>query len=111
MPMKTIAKLGLALALVVGFVATASAAEETLTGKIMCAKCTLKKADADKCQDVLVVKSDDGKQSEYYVEKNDVAKAYGHTCQGEKAAVVTGTVSEKDGKMWISATKMEAPKS
>jgi Family of unknown function (DUF6370) len=109
--MKTIAKLGLAMALVVGFVAAAGAAEETVNGKIMCAKCTLKKADADKCQDVLVTKDAAGKVSELYIEKNDVAKAYGHTCQGEKPAVVTGTVTEKDGKKWIAATKMEAPKS
>ena len=109
--MKTIAKLGLAVALVVGFVAAASAAEETLNGKIMCAKCSLKKADADKCQDVLVTKDAAGNVSELYIEKNDVAKAYGHTCQGEKPAVVTGTVTEKDGKKWIAATKMEAPKS
>ena len=109
--MKTIAKLGLAVALVVGFVAAAGAAEETLNGKIMCAKCSLKKADADKCQDVLVTTDAAGKTSEIYIEKNDVAKAYGHTCQGEKPAVVTGTVSEKDGKKWIAATKMEAPKS
>ena len=107
--MKTILKVGLALALVVGFVASATAGDETLTGNIMCAKCTLKKADAKECQDVLVVKTGD-KVAEYYVEKNEVAKAFGHTCQGEKAAVVTGKVTEKDGKKWISATKMEAPK-
>jgi len=109
--MKTIAKLGIALAVAVGLVATASAGEQTLSGNIMCAKCTLKKADADKCQDVLVSKDAAGKASEYYIEKNEVAKAYGHTCQGEKAAVVTGTVSEKDGKTWITPTKMEAPAS
>ena len=89
----------------------AVAAEETINGKIMCAKCSLKKADADKCQDMLVSKDAAGKITELYVEKNEVAKAFGHTCQGEKPAVVTGTVSEKDGKKWISATKMEAPKS
>ena len=44
--MKTIAKLGLALALAVGLVASANAGEETVSGKIMCAKCSLKKADA-----------------------------------------------------------------
>jgi hypothetical protein len=109
--MKTIAKLGLALALVVGFTAAANAGEETVNGKIMCAKCSLKKADADKCQDVLVTKDAEGKVTEYYVEKNEVAKAFGHTCQGEKPAVATGTVTEKDGKKWIAATKMEAPKS
>jgi Family of unknown function (DUF6370) len=87
----------------------ATAAAETVSGKIMCAKCTLKKADADKCQDTLVVKDAAGNATEYYIEKNDVAKAYGHTCKGEKPAVVTGTVTEKDGKKWISPTKMEAP--
>ena len=108
--MKTIAKLGLALALVVGLVAGANAGDDTtMTGNIVCAKCTLKKADAKECQDVLVVKAGD-KTSEYYVEKNDVATAFGHVCNGEKPAVVTGKVSEKDGKSWISATKMEAPK-
>ena len=108
--MKTIAKLGLALALVVGLVAGATAGDETtVTGKIMCAKCTLKKADAKECQDVLVVKDGD-KTTEYYVEKNDVAKAFGHQCSGEKPAVVTGKVTEKDGKKWISAAKMEEPK-
>jgi hypothetical protein len=106
--MKTIAKLAVALALVVGFVSTA-VADETVTGKLTCAKCSLKKA--DQCQDVLITTDAAGKTTEYYVEKNDVAKAYGHTCKGEKPATVTGAVSEKDGKKWIAATKMEAPKS
>jgi hypothetical protein len=109
--MKTIAKLGLALALVLGLVAAATAGDEvTLTGKVMCAKCSLKKADATKCQDVLVV-ADGDHAGEYYVEKNDVAKQFGHVCKSEKAATVTGTVSEKDGKKWIAASKMEEKKS
>ena len=104
--MKTLAKAGLALALVLGLMAAANAADETtVTGKVVCAKCSLKKADAAKCQDVLVA---DG--AEYYVEKNDVAKKFGHVCQGEKAATVIGTVAEKDGKKWITPSKMEAPK-
>ena len=103
--MKTIAKLGLAVALVVGLVSAASADEMTLTGSVMCAKCTLKKADATKCQDVLVVEGDNA--GEYYVERNEVAKSFGHTCQGKKAVVVTGAVTEKDGKKWIAPSKME----
>jgi len=108
--LKTLAKAALALALVVGFVAAANAGETTLTGKVMCAKCALKKADATKCQDVLVVKTGD-KTAEYYVEKNAVAEKFGHVCGGEKPAVVTGTVSEKDGKTWIAPSKMDEPKS
>ena len=107
--MKTIAKLAVALALVAGITATA-VADETITGKLMCAKCSLKKAGQEQCQDVLVAADAAGKTTEYYVEKNDVAKAFGHTCKGEKPAVVTGAVSEKDGKKWIAASKMDAPK-
>jgi len=109
--MKSLSVLGLALALVVGFAMVTSASEEkTLSGNVMCAKCTLKKADATKCQDVLVVKDGD-KTAEYYVEKNAVAEKFGHVCGGEKAAVVTGAVSEKDGKKWIAPSKMEETKS
>ena len=108
--MKTLAKVALAVVVLVGFVAGASAGDETtLTGNVMCAKCALKKADATKCQDVLVVKDGD-KTTEYYVEKNAVSTQFGHVCGGEKPAVVTGTVTEKDGKKWIAPSKMEAPK-
>ncbi len=108
--MKTVAKIGLALALLVGLAAGALAGEETtVTGKVMCAKCTLKKADAKTCQDVLVVQDGD-KTAEYYIEKNAVAQAFGHACTGAKPAVVTGVVTEKDGRKWIAPSKMEAPK-
>jgi hypothetical protein len=108
--MKSIGSVVVVLIFTLGLAVSAAAAEPvTLTGKVMCAKCTLKKADAKECQDVLVVKDGD-KTAEYYVEKNDVAKAFGHQCSGEKPAVVTGKVTETDGKKWISATKMEEPK-
>ncbi|MCG6927341.1 MAG: hypothetical protein LJF30_18785 [Acidobacteria bacterium] len=106
--MKNVAKVGLAVALALGLAAAIQAGDETtVTGKVMCAKCALKKADADKCQDVLVSKDADGKVSEYYLEKTAALEAFGHVCQGEKTAVVTGTVSEKDGKTWIAPSKME----
>jgi hypothetical protein len=60
---------------------------------------------------VLVVKDASGATTEYYIEKNDVAKTFGHTCQGEKAATVTGAVAEKDGKKWITPSKMDPAKS
>jgi hypothetical protein len=80
----------------------------TVEGKIVCAKCTLQKDDATECQNVLVVSGKDGDQ-EYYLVANKVAEDFGHVCQGKKPAVVTGTVQEKDGKTWLTATEMKAP--
>jgi hypothetical protein len=109
--MKTIAKLGLALALVVGLVGVATAGDETtLTGTVMCAKCALKKPDAKTCQNVLVVETE-GKNVEYYIEKNAVAEKFGPACQNVRPATVTGKVTEKDGKKWITPSKMEEKKS
>jgi hypothetical protein len=108
--MRIVSVIVVALAFVVGTALVASAADTTLTGSVMCAKCTLKKADAKACQDVLVVKDAKGDAKEYYITKNDVLEKFGHTCTGEKPAVVTGTVEEKDGKTWITATKMEPKK-
>jgi aspartate 1-decarboxylase len=106
--MKTLSLFGLALALVAGLLApTVAASETTLDGSIMCAKCKLKKADAKECQDVLVVKGDAGATSEYYIAKNAVSEKFGHVCSGETAAAVTGEVAQKDGKQWITPSKME----
>ena len=109
--MKTIGAIGLAMILAFGLVASAMAADPvTVTGKVMCAKCTLKKADAKECQDVLVVQDAAGASTQYYLVKNDVQKKFGHVCTGEKPATVTGTVAEKDGKKWLAATKMDEQK-
>ena len=104
--MKTISMLGLAAMLVLGLVSTVAAEEVTLNGTIMCAKCALKKADATKCQDVLVV-TDGDETTEYYVTKNEAAEAAGHQCKTEMKATVTGEVSEQDGKKWIAASKIQ----
>ena len=106
--MKTVFAVCFALILVLGAAASAVAADPvTVTGKVMCAKCTLKKADAKECQDVLVVKDAQGATAEYYLVKNAVQEKFGHVCTGEKPASVTGTVMEKDGKQWLEATKMD----
>ena len=105
--MKYLTLLAVASIFVIGLVVPSAAAEEmTLTGKIMCAKCALKKADAKECQDVLVVTDANGQAKEYYITKNAVLEKFGHTCTGEKPAVVTGTISQKEGKTWIAPTKM-----
>ncbi len=104
----------LALAVVVFLAGLAVAGEEakavTVTGKLVCAKCSLQKADAKECQNV-VVADEDGKTVEYYLAKNAVSEEFGHVCKGEKSVVATGTVAEKDGKTWINASKLEQPQS
>jgi hypothetical protein len=108
--MKSLIVSVLAAAFVIVLVGSAAAADVTLTGSITCAKCSLKKADAKECQDVLVVKDAKDQTKEYYIAKNAVSEKFGHTCKGEKPATVTGSVAEKDGKSWITATKMDEKK-
>ena len=105
--MKALSRIGVALALVLGLVAvsTVSAAEATLKGTMSCAKCALKKA--DKCQDVLTVTDEKGASTEYWIVKNEAAEKAGHQCKAPAAATITGEVSEKDGKKWIAASKIE----
>ena len=86
------------------------AKETTLMGSMVCGKCTLK--ETDKCTDVLQVKDGD-KTVNYYLVDNDVAKKFhGHVCKADSSANVnvTGTVAEKDGKKWLTASKIEAVK-
>ncbi len=108
--MKRFALITLALALVLGLSAVALAGnpkEVTLTGKIACGKCTLKLEGVTGCQDMFVVAGKDGgAPTYYYFAKSEALEEFGHGCNGEKAAVVTGVVAEKDGKQWIVATKI-----
>jgi hypothetical protein len=87
---------------------TEDAAESvTLSGDLVCAKCTLKLEGFEKCQDVLVVAGEDGGQELYFVAANEVAKDEGHTCKGSKAVTMEGTLAEADGKTWITPSKIE----
>ena len=89
----------------VAFVSTtARAAEEVvIKGKALCAKCELH--EAPKCQ--TVIKTEDG--TLYYTKDNDVAKEFHKTiCQAPAKVVAKGTVKEKDGKKYITLTKIDA---
>lgn len=109
-----ILRLLLVLVAVVAVAGLALAGEEaktvTVTGKMVCAKCTLGKEDAKGCQNVIIAEAD-GKTTEYYLAKNALAEEFGHVCKAEKNVIATGTVSEKDGHTWLTATKLDQAKS
>lgn len=94
----------------IALVAPVFAADETLKGELVCAKCYLNKPDAKECQDVLLVTSAKGETIEYYVTKNDVSKESGEACTDKVPATVIGSVSEKDGRKWITASKITKTK-
>ena len=87
-------------------VTPAFAAEATFKGEMVCAKCFLNKPDAKECQDVLLVKDAKGTTTEYYITKNKVSQESGEACTQKIPAVVVGSVSEKDGRKWLTASKI-----
>jgi Family of unknown function (DUF6370) len=94
-------------AVICALVLPAAAAEETLESTLVCAKCFLKKPDAMDCQDVLIVAAANGDRTEYYIGKNDVAEKAGESCTTQVKARVTGTVSQEDGKTWLTPSKID----
>jgi hypothetical protein len=96
---------GMAMALGV----TARAADtKTLSGEGKCAKCALK--ETKECQNTVQVKEGD-KTVTYYLVQNDVSKEFhDNICKGPKKVKATGTVKEVDGKMQMTATKIEVVK-
>ena len=82
-----------------------AADEVTLKGDMVCARCYLNKPDAKECQDVLLVK-EQGATVEYYVTKNKVSQDSGEACTDKIPATIVGTVSEQDGRKWITASKI-----
>jgi hypothetical protein len=87
-----------------------AAPEKALKGTMACAKCVLHEEGATQCQSVLQVKDGD-KTIEYYLTKNDVEKTAHPKCctKSVENVTVTGTTAEKDGKMWVTASKIEFP--
>jgi uncharacterized protein (DUF1786 family) len=94
-----------------GAVATAEDKKEvTLTGTLVCGKCSLKAT--PKCSNVLQVKEGD-KVVNYFLDDKGHGEAYHEdVCGGEKVegVAVTGAVTEKDGKKYIKPTKVEKKK-
>jgi hypothetical protein len=82
-----------------------ASADQTLKGEMVCARCYLNKPDAKECQDVLLVK-EQGATTEYYVTKNKVSQDSGEACTQAIPATIVGTVSEQDGRKWITASKI-----
>jgi RecG-like helicase len=83
--------------------------EVTITGEGKCAKCALK--EADKCQNVIQVEKKNGKTVNYYLVQNDISKAFHENiCKESKKVTATGTVKKEDGKMMLTAEKIEVVK-
>lgn len=84
--------------------------EVKLTGTLMCGKCSLKMT--PKCSNALQVKDGD-KVITYIIDDKGNGETYHEGVCGDgkiEGVVVTGTVSEKDGKKMVKASKVELPK-
>jgi hypothetical protein len=98
--------------LAAGFTLAYSAEEKTITGMAQCAKCALKEAKS--CQNVIVVK-EDGRDVNYFLVQNEVAKkahqklGFCNAPKGDGPTVrATGEVKEEEGKHMMTASKIEA---
>jgi hypothetical protein len=91
-----------------GVVRADDAKSVTLKGTMECSKCELKETTA--CGNVLVVK-DGAASTKYYLVDNDLSKGnHKAVCMAPKENVsVTGTVQDKDGKKWLTASKIDMP--
>jgi hypothetical protein len=105
-----VTSLAVACALTLGLNLRAGEKKEvTLKGQVMCAGCELK--ESTKCQTVVRVK-EGGSDVTYYFNDRGAKESY-HECVcggGRRDATVTGVVAEKDGKKWITPSKVEYAK-
>ena len=105
--MRKLASLSMVFVLALAGVALAGDAETvTLEGEMQCATCTLHEEGLADHQDVLVVKKGD-KTLNYYLAETASHEKMGSVCMKSMPVSVTGEVEEKDGRMWIAATKIE----
>lgn len=107
--MKAIATLlcvGLVGVLVTGLVGAADKGKDvTLKGTILCAKCAL--GEAKKCTTAIQVKEGDETVTYLFLDKGSKEKYHEDVCGGDKKeGTVMGKVSKKDGKNYITPTKV-----
>ena len=84
-----------------------AADEVTITGNMMCGKCTLHLT--KECQNVVQV-VENGTTNNYYLKQNEISKdKHSAICPAgsSEKVTVTGTVEEKDGKKIMTPTKIE----
>lgn len=81
--------------------------EVTLKGIISCASCAFKVA--DKCHTAIKV-TESGKDTIYLFDAKADKEHHGDVCEAQYEGIVTGVVSEKDGKKYVTASKVEKKK-
>jgi hypothetical protein len=86
--------------------------EVTLTGTLVCAKCGLKEPGVKTCTNALQVKDGEMTVTYYLSDKGNGETYHEGLCGGgtKAGAKVTGTVTEKDGRRWLTASKVEEKK-
>ena len=77
--------------------------EVTLKGTIVCAKCKLK--ETEKCANAIEVKEGDKTVVYYFEDKGRGESYHEKICQTPAKGSVTGTVTEKDKKKYITPSK------
>ena len=83
--------------------------ETTLKGTILCAMCALK--ETPKCETAIQVKEGTKVVTYYFLDKGDAESYHDAVCGGErKEGSVTGAVSTKNGKHYITPKKVEYAK-
>ncbi len=91
------------------FAKDAEAKEKTIKGEAKCAKCALHQT--DKCQAAIETETKSGKKVTYLLENNETAKNFHEKiCKESKQVKATGTVKKVDGKMEMTANKIEEVK-
>lgn len=75
----------------------------TLKGSIKCTKCEL--GETDKCGHAIAVKEGDKTVVYYILDKGGAEKYHGKVCKAPADGSVTGTVSEKEKKKFITPAK------